>query len=655
MRLMCSLRSWVSVLLFVAPFGSSESARAAQGDGDRPPTPSATPSFTCVIVDGRDDLPIAGVEVRWYEPADEAGQPMDESVWLENADELALEDYSEYDALVAGSEEFAISDAKGRVTIPGAIDRTIVVARSGALWGQSSCYVPRATEYVLALFPDADVVARVLDAEGRPDPDVPVVVQYRLFGDQPFAKLRGTSDQDGVARIPHAGYALAQLLDGWDAKSVADSKWSIAPQICAVGWPEVALDPRAPPNAPIELRLPPLGEVELRVLRFDGQPANLELWPQLLLAANLPDGVGSGPTRGFGGGPGPRVRARPSAGQALFRHVGLGAELAVKVQANSASQPWVERFQGPKSANERVSVTVTLASASPTFVGRLVDPDRRPLANTRITTRLFSLPSATRIRFVNRSTNATIQSGRGTLATDADGRFSLSYARDAAYGGVPLLALIAAENEPNALAARVELAELWTDGAHELGDVVLAPPPVVAAGKVVDAEGRPIAGASLGIAVFKGPAHIMATSDANGAFELRSVEPLDELLILVSAKGNLDGHVRTSPGAHDLRIELVGAGSITGPIVFPADARFGDFYFNIQRSTQGREHHGWVEQHPGEGDLLYRDIEPGTYSIYVKKRGAPGGAKVARSGIEVRAGETAKIEPIDLVALFAPR
>ncbi|MCK6448167.1 MAG: carboxypeptidase-like regulatory domain-containing protein [Planctomycetes bacterium] len=652
---MHSLRVASSSTFLVALLAGAGFARATQDAEDAKAAPSASPTFTCVIVDGRNDAPIVDAEVRWYELADDGEPPDDTFDWLDRADEFALEDYSEDDVRAARAGHVARSDAGGRVTVNGPVERTIVLARSAELWGRTNGYLRNAAEQRLELFPDADVVARVFDAEGRPAPEVPVVIQYRLRGDQPIAKLRTTSDREGIARVAHAGSALARIRDGWDARSDAESQWSMAAQICAANRPEAALDPRALPNAPLDLHLPPLGEVELLVLQTTGQPAWLELAPALLLAENLPDDVGSGPVRGFSGGRGPRVRSPATEGRALFRHVGLGAALAAKIQPNRASQTWVERFQGPTAPNERVSVTVTLVSPSPTFIGRLVDPDGRPCANVRFATDLFALPSPTRIRFSNHGADEAIRSGGGNLTTDATGGFSLAYANDAAYGGKPLLVVTVARNEPNSRAARLELAELWTPGLHQLGDIVLTPTPVVAAGIVVDSQNRPIVGAFLGIAAFKSSARITAVSDERGAFELRSAEPHDELLILATATGHLSSHASARPGARELRIALERAGDITGPIVFPAGTRFGHFYFNIQRDVPGRVHHGWVEYHPGAGDLLFRDLEAGTYTVYVEKRGADGGKVVARSGIEVRAGETTTIEPIDLVALFANR
>ncbi len=620
----------------------------------KPQTPQSSATFTCIVVDGRTQVPIADAEVRWYELEAHDAEPFDESAWMDSADELSIEDYGDDDARAKHAAHLVRSDERGQATILGPLESTILVARSGSLWGRSSSYLPNTTERKLDLFPDADIVVNVRDVEGRPAPGVPVVVQYRLgiLSSLAAPKLRATSDEHGTVRIAHAGFGIERTIGNWNSKH-GSMLWSLAAEICSANRPEIALDANSLPKEPLELHLPALGEVELVVSGSDGRAATLELRPQLMLAANVPNGTGDGPSRGWIGGPGPRVRVEAKEGRALFRNVALGAELALKVQPNTASQTWVKRFQGPTNAGERVRVELKLESGAPTFVGRLVDGSKRPLSKVRVATDLFSLPAPTRVHFSNRREDDIIACGWGTVTTDADGGFSISYSDDQAHGGVPVLVLCTARNEAGSLAARVDLAASWTAGAHSLGDVVLSSTPIVASGKVVEADGKPITGAFVGISVFKGQAHITATTDANGDFELRSAEPYDRLDLSADARAHLSAFVHAAPGARDLRIVLAGAGSFGGTIVFPRDTQFGDFYFHIERTVQGRSAHGWWEHNPSKGAFSMRDLEPGTYRLFVRRGSSDGGQSIlVRDDIVVRAGETTKLEPIDLAKVL---
>ncbi|MCE9595883.1 MAG: carboxypeptidase-like regulatory domain-containing protein [Planctomycetes bacterium] len=493
---------------------------------------------------------------------------------------------------------------------------------------------------------------QVLDAAGAPAADVPVGLQCRMQTTGPFVHLRATSDARGKARIAHAGFGLACILDGWDAESVATTTWSIAPEICAANRPEVAVDPDALPTAPIELRLPQLGEVEVVVLRADGEPALLDLQPQLMFASDLPEDVGTGPMRPWFRAGSTHVRAEDVEGHALFRLVGLDGELALKVQPNSASsKSWVECLRGPTKAGERVTVTMTLAGDVVTCVGRLVDERGAPLAKHHVDADLFSRPSPNRAHFVNFPEKDTLHAVQGALTTDERGRFMVIYGSDAACGGEPLLVLCDGRNEPDSLAARVELGASWTVGLHDLGNIALTSTPIVASGAVFDTEGRPVAGAPVEIGVFKGQSYIVTMTNAGGEFVLRSAEPHDRLRISVDAPGYLTEFVQAAVGAHDLRVVLTGAGSIVGPVVFPANTRFGDFYFHVERTVQGRSSHGWTEQHPEEGELNWTNLEAGTYRVFVR-RGSEGESILARDAISVSAGETTRIEAIDLIELL---
>ncbi len=622
----------------------------AQDENGSKPLPNVKATFTCVVVDGRTRAPIADAEVRWYER-----KPYDKESFDRAADwEPTLDDYGEDDAQAARSGQLARSDEHGKALIAGARENTTLIARSGSLWGRSVRNRSDEPERHLALFPDFDVLVNVRDAEGLPAPNVPVLIQYRNPPKDSFAgpMLRSISDEHGAARFVHAGFGIAYAIDRWNvvAGTVA---WSIAPEICVANPPEIALDPNVVPKESIALQLPALGEVELVVNWSDGRSVNLEVDPRLMIAADLPDDIGRGPTRGWSGGPGPHVRGEAKAGHTLFRNVALGRELAFKVKPNTASYTWVRRFQGPAKAGERVQVEMKLGSTSPTFVGRLVDASKHPLANVLVETDLFSLPSPTRTEFFNRGENETIACICGRVTTDTDGRFSLAYGDDAADGGVPLLVLCVSRNKPDSLAARIELASQWSHGVHDLGDIVLAPTPIVASGKVLDQDGKPIAGASVGINIFKGSPHIMETTDANGDFALRSAEPYDGLDLGANARGYLSASVKVIPGARDLRIALVGAGAFECSVVFPPDTHRGDYYFHIERTVQGNWRHGWSQHNSKDGNISMQNLEPGSYRLFVRRGSATEGrAILARDDIAVRAGETTQLEPIDLAKLF---
>ncbi len=635
----------------------------------KPQTPPASATFTCVVVDGRTQVPIADAEVRWYEQEIDAVKPRDRLERIDAHDEMVLVDYGNDEARAARTGHVARTDGLGRVEIPSPIDHTILIAHSGSLWGRDTSFVNPAycgesKVRRIALRPDCDIVVDVCDVSGSPAPNVPIAIQSRSDTSRsfPHTALRSVSDAHGAARFAHAGFELARILHAWDRSPSSSSAgsaepariWTIAPEICAAHPPEIAIDPNALPTAPIEMHLPPLGEVELVVSESDGRAASLERRTELMLAANIPADVGVGPTRGWRGGPGPRVRVDANGGRAVVRNVAIGDELAFQVQPNPASLAWFTRFQGPAKSGERVHVEMKLESNSPTFVARLVDPTKRPLANARVAVNLFSRPGPTRTRFSNRGEQDTIACGSSHVTTDADGRLWITYANDSAYGGDPVLVLCVARNQPDSRAARVELTNCWSAGAHDLGDILLAPTPMIASGKVVDADGKPIAEAAVEIGEFKAEAHTLATTDANGEFALRSAEPYEQILIHAQAKWHRFGSAVTAPGANDVRIMLAGSGAFEARVLAPSGSRVGDFFFYAERTEKSDATYSWHEYDPAQEELHWENLEPGTYRLFVR-RGVAKEAIPVRDDIVLRGGELTRLEPIDLVKLLENR
>ena len=107
----------------------------------------------------------------------------------------------------------------------------------------------------------------------------------------------------------------------------------------------------------------------------------------------------------------------------------------------------------------------------------------------------------------------------------------------------------------NELEASIELSPVWSIGTHDLGDIRLQTPPVLAAGVVIDENGRPLANATVYLPM-NSQARPRTTTNERGEFTLRSTIPLTEVALTVSLTGHEELHQVGAAGQANWRLVL---------------------------------------------------------------------------------------------------
>ncbi|MCA8954173.1 MAG: hypothetical protein KDE27_31990, partial [Planctomycetes bacterium] len=566
---------------------------------------TAAPTFVQVRVVDAEQRPIAAAEVGTF-------------VYREGGDAVPAAQQEP----MAWAGELLQSDRDGELRIPIAAGVTgwVLYGRFEALWGVHYVPVAAAAEpQTLVLLRDLTVRARVLDAAGRPLPGVCVgFCDASAAAGGAGSVLRESTAPDGIATFEHAQRFVRPEWGGDAAVRLA------IPLRAAVFAP---LDLAALPAEPVELRLPATGEVVITLTDAAGapiadlaEPVQAELYE---LASN-----------------GEREHWLPFAGNRLeLRQVGLG--LRFRLELSSAEVRGLLEFDGPQQPRERIEQTLVV-QRQPTLSGRLVDVHGVPQQGYWW---------ATNVRDAAGFYNQYFETG-------ADGRFHTAVPPltddPAAARGVLFRRTLPDPTRQ----AWLDLAAIGLhDGRNELGDIVLDRAPLLAAGRVVDDAGEPVAGAELGVLqgdretawTLPGYDNLRFVSDAGGRFEIHAYS-LRRDLMLTAALGSSNGEpLAFVGGATGIRYVLPRVGEVAMPVTF--DGALGAeraLFFRVDRAT-GLEA-GYVAHYVlRDGVVHWRGIPPGRYDFGVRVLGVRE-PLVRIDDVEVRGGATVNLPAQELGA-----
>lgn len=480
------------------------------------------------VVDAETGQPVAGAEVRFLDPDASGPRPLHGDQTLHGTSTVRAHRSERVDAL--GS--IHRTDEKGELRLPPFDEFAYVSASHDGLYDFDTLRAGRGEAAVLELVPDATIRVRVVDPQGEPAVGVPVAIRRyteAVSGGPPGGidisggKGKGrtvttinvggqgspgprtlagidTAAADGIAEFRHVQEIIGERKAG-QRHTLAIASPLVEPveaEIGSDGWPD----------EPLVLQLPETGELEVLVVDAEGKPLNDPL--ATITLGQLPEQKDKPrlDTTNF-----PDFRSAfnrdrvvwVSEGRALFPFVGLGLELEAALNREWLSGPLDVKGFGPTEAGERATLTVQCPVPDSRLKGRVLDEEGKPLASTELafwTELVVAGGMATSTGYVN-------------LHTDDGGRF------DVLIGPGPTGPGPAGDWETLKFSIRdhdratgsTRLASFEFDvplepGTKDLGDVVLALPPLLVSGIVVDDEGEPVSGASIHVEVkeFLGPA-----------------------------------------------------------------------------------------------------------------------------------------------------
>ncbi len=641
----------------------SDAVRVGDSSGlPRQVAAAGDPGLDVEILEFPGGKPVAGVEVR-------ASHSLD--AWaVEKTDECM----SKPDAVYQ-------SDSRGIVHVTCSREHLVLAARHGECWGRACFSTYDSTVRWLDLGPDRSLRVLVADAEGHPIAGVPVALRAIHEGWQHDCLVVSSGGADGIAVLPHAQYYMNTYETN---RPIPNPQTRFAAALALpLGSPvQCDLPSAGVPQETTRLVLPPTGEVEVRCREADGTPARLELPVALRTpGAAEPTGGYSPPghvigtdtwshaengwvSRTLTGGAAGTSTQQLKDGRALFTHVALDQQLDAGIRRNYASTHIDKRFEGPKRVGERVVVELQASSGKAAFSGRVLRPDRTPLSNTELSLQEFDRPPAggwdlPRDTFWFLEPSQVVVCPPMSLRTDPEGRFRFEFEPPSSPEGSIELSLTLDPLSSRALGVLVAPADC-APGLHDLGDIVIAPAPILFAGWIRDDTGRAVGGAEIRIGSvmqesWLWPHEPVDRSAPDGRYEIRSFNlyPSHSVALDVGARGHVRREREAPPEDHSqFDIVLPRTGRIHGHLLLPEDALRSSY--GVTGTPAGG---GYGETQLGaSGEFTIEGLSPGLVHISAYVITNPGSTvDVAAVDAQVRPGEVTEVPPIDLRSAKPPR
>lgn len=478
------------------------------------------------------------------------------------------------------------------------------VARKGDRYAQMAVSLPLqgTDEITLTLDRDLSARVRVIDAAGAAQVGVTLGLVFadRMEGASPFPFQQWTTEApDGIATLCHL-----QTLQTQRTKASYAVR-CLSPALLGSTLP---LDLARPPTEVLTLTVQPSGALAF-VLR--GAP---ERGDQVRLRI-------VGDRNQFSASQ--RFESEPA--RAVFARVGLGATFSVGLERDSITVLRRE-IVGPRSVGEVVETVLDLDAECGHLLARIADPEGKPLANTAFRTEI----STKRGRMLVQR-----------LQSDAEARLRVPLATD--FAKQPLTWIRFAVAEPKStLTACPPTPVTWAAGDLDLGEVRCSAVPLLAAGRLVDEEGRGVQGGELGLTrlvpaarmkqmrsewlEIVGPpqANVVTVREETGEFAIHGTMPKDGAMILVRHPRFVAlPPVEFTVGQRDLVIVLSRGGDVRTRVRCPDAAIAKDLSLDLSGGEAGPASVFYASrtiasEDPSLASFGWSRVPEGTYELTVR-------------------------------------
>ncbi len=500
-----------------------------------------------------------------------------------------------------------------------------------------------ATEPTAPLNPERDLLVRVIDADGEPVVGEPVIVVHGRPAGRERWWLSATSEApDGIARfVDYLGKQENERNEQGLAKFVG---------LDIVGFdpPRVALPSSGLPAEVPTLRVPPHAELLVRLVDQGGEAFPTSDWIHVTP-------LRSAGTASAGAERGDRASIYiEEASETRIPRVAPGTRLWVQVTPLGILAD-AEQVVPPLAAGERRTVELVMGATEAHVVGRVVHPDGS------------TVPA--------RYLDVDLEPGRSVrvYGLGADGSFALPLdslpIKEGFFVGniaVSLRAPGAARSAVQKLTGTFQAVVPSDGGAHNVGNVILRPPPTIAAGRVTDTSGAPVE--DVAITLYEkfnqredpedfGWNYVgvgIAYSDAEGRFDMKGTVDPGEYALRVQFSDWIDrGAHRFQAGARGIELVIDKKRTIVGQLLLPDGVDPALLEVRAHEEGASRERRAYMDwrttaDSAGNFTLLALRPEPVTVSVHLP--GLPDPIAEIR-GVQPRldAGESiAQLNPWDL-------
>lgn len=532
--------------------------------------------------------------------------------------------------------------ADGSVRLPLPADQLWLAARSDRWFGTFDNKALPPEGVTIECTPMSAVSALVTDAEGRPQPEIPVHLSVTDGGhEQSILSVR--TDARGIAII--------QPLDML-ARDSGGATFALGLAGILAEPVRAEFDVRNPPEEPLHLVLPPHGMLEVRLTAADGQPwaeqAIVLAWNEQAIAEAIRAGQEARSSRDPMEGEG--LSGVLTSGTLLLRPVGLGQPLMVRAKRADGTTIGEARAAGPSRSGETVRVEVLEQSGASVVTGRALRADGKPFARARLSYELESSGA--------RRNSAS----SGPLQTDTDGAFRLEIEEPAwSEGSQRVLKLRAGGAPGSAEMAEADLSWSLPPGVTDLGNLVLTLPPLLVSGRVMDDAGTPLPGVFVQVRaqVFYSKDQfywnwedgLQARSGADGSFAIHGKTDSALIRVTGSDEERWCAGSDVPPGSTGVQVVMRAAGRVSGKILLDAGANAEGMSLQLVSELEGdRETTHWGARIEEEGGFNFDTVPPGRYRLELSTQGSQA-ALAELDGLLVVAGEDCadpRLKPFDV-------
>jgi len=499
------------------------------------------------VVDGSNEelLPTAEVMV------------LDTGVVDERALQMQLTQAPDFEALFRDLGITYRTNDQAQVMIPEPIGDLVIAGRTDTHFNFAFDVDTSSGELTLRLNPIELLAIKVVDGAGHPVEHAPVSLRTRSgFFTQDL--MRELTDQDGIARLK-----LFDLL-----KTMLAQEGVFAALLVLTPEPvEVAIDFLKLPEEPPVLVLPEVGQVEVRVVDEEGKASQEDYLVDLaIIDPTQVRSDTSGP--GHWEDPLDHITAKTHRGIAPFPLVAFDQHLKVAAVSMDGERKAEVLGPGPVRGGGKISFTLAPKIESPILIGRVVNTEGMVGRNLNLESKLES------------QSNGNRSSSTSQLRTDEDGRFRMVL--EEKWNGDGTRALIlgmkATKRKPRR-ELRVELNRTFGPGEHELGDLVLEVPPLLASGVIFGADEHPLPGANVRPEIktyygkgqenfyWNGIWNLQTDARKDGSFEIRGSVEAGEYRLLISDDEHLATYQDIVLGQAGIQIHLDPAIIVVGRLL----------------------------------------------------------------------------------------
>ena len=544
-----------------------------------PDPATITDTIRIRILEAKSESPIAGAEIWTF-----SGKRIREAKG-EERDFLR----TQLDPEVRGrriSETYR-SDEEGYVEIPIYEHGQQIAARKGELFGYEQYFGRRNRE--LHLSPDLSTSIRVVDHLGNALEGVPIGLATRTQGGLPpirdSARLSG---KDGVVKLEH-------LQLWWDPEEEKDIR--ILPHVLLKEEISLSLMDWLNGSLTGEINMPRLGSLEIQIQDWNGEPTHSP-FRILLVQDPHPDVPVEEKVEGFWYTPALPLREVSQGDRILFRHIGLGLDLAAIVSGEDFQVDPIASGPGPWQEGTTATLIAKPNREPAHYRMRLVAADGNPLPKQKL-------------QLVTQ--RARSQSWEdGDYYTDADGYFDYYPDLDRVdklHDGKTEFRLRSLGDEELLPMEGTVTMPARLDGFQDLGVIPMTMDDLLVSGMVVDEEGEPIQGVTFWARMVVGDKreNEHGKTDAMGRFHVfRSYEG-EEVSMEFEGPNLVAQRLPIPVGTSGLRVVMQEGRILKGQVLFSPGFRAKSFRIQFLQGGKPYSSRGWLRE---DGSFELQGLPP---------------------------------------------